>query len=209
VSALDRWLAPYAATAATTREKSRQTASFAVATALRHAATDAGPISTVSQAVANGLRQEKPQSAAPFEAVSQMSQVSQAASMQPGGTARTCVTFDPLGDAGWTTEEWHAYFDERACFAEHDGGLRRAEAHARAFECCVSKWLIHNPPPASGPERCAQCRAPAGVNRAVPFLVGAGEHIWLHHACFQPWMTKLRLRAIEALASIGIKQPGM
>ena len=45
------------------------------------------------------------------------------------------------GRDGWSAEDWQVYFDERAGIAEFDGGLPRAEAEARAFECCVVEWL--------------------------------------------------------------------
>src|SRR5262245_44216049 len=37
----------------------------------------------------------------------------------------------------WDPVDWRAFFDERAGIAEYDGGLSRAEAEARAFDCCV------------------------------------------------------------------------
>jgi hypothetical protein len=44
-------------------------------------------------------------------------------------------------DDGWSVEDWHVFFDERAGIAEFDGGLPRAEAEAQAFACCVGEWL--------------------------------------------------------------------
>ena len=35
------------------------------------------------------------------------------------------------------------FFDERAAIAQHNAGLSRAEAEARAFECCIHA-SIHN-----------------------------------------------------------------
>ena len=60
------------------------------------------------------------------------------------------------GRDGWSAEDWQAYFDERAGIAEFDGGLSRAEAEARAFECCVVEWLNRNPA-RSPPGRCLGC----------------------------------------------------
>jgi hypothetical protein len=37
--------------------------------------------------------------------------------------------------------DWQAFFEEVAGVAEVDGGLRRAEADAVAFECCLVEWL--------------------------------------------------------------------
>jgi hypothetical protein len=42
---------------------------------------------------------------------------------------------------GWSSEDWRAYFDERAGIAEYDGKLSRQKAEALAFGCCVLKWL--------------------------------------------------------------------
>ena len=45
----------------------------------------------------------------------------------------------PAND-GWSGQDWLAFFDERAGIAEFEGGLPRAEAEARAFDCCVADW---------------------------------------------------------------------
>ena len=47
-------------------------------------------------------------------------------------------------NGGWSAEEWRVFFDERAGFAEFDGGLPRADAEARAFACCIVEWLAPN-----------------------------------------------------------------
>jgi hypothetical protein len=60
------------------------------------------------------------------------------------------------GHDGWSGEDWLAFFDERAGIAKFDGGLPRASAEARAFECCVVEWLNHNPV-RSPPGRCVGC----------------------------------------------------
>jgi hypothetical protein len=49
------------------------------------------------------------------------------------------------GCDGWSAEDWQVSFDERAGIIEFDGGLPRAEAEARAFDCCVVEWLNRNP----------------------------------------------------------------
>src|SRR5262245_42198798 len=56
----------------------------------------------------------------------------------------------------WDPVDWQAFFDERAGIAEYDGGLPRAEAEARAFDCCVTEWLLRNPIDSS-PDRCFEC----------------------------------------------------
>lgn len=38
---------------------------------------------------------------------------------------------------GWSAEDWHVYFEERAGIIEHDGGLSHAQSERRAFGDCV------------------------------------------------------------------------
>jgi hypothetical protein len=42
---------------------------------------------------------------------------------------------------GWSSEDWQAFFDERAAIAEFDGGLPRLQAEVQAFSECVAEWL--------------------------------------------------------------------
>ncbi len=98
-------------------------------------------------------------------------------------------------------DEW---FEERAAIIEHDGGLSRAEAETRAFECAVVRWLNENPPPANGPERCGHCGKPMAETDALPFLAGASAHIWMHGRCHAPWMNRRRADAVAALAEMGV-----
>src|SRR5262245_26512453 len=39
------------------------------------------------------------------------------------------------GRDGWSAQGWQVSFDERAGIIEFDGGLSRAEAEAKAFDC--------------------------------------------------------------------------
>ncbi len=83
----------------------------------------------------------------------------------------------PPGDR-WTTEDWRAFFDERAAIAEFDGGQSKADAEVLAFECCVVEWLIRHPE-CSAPGRCAWCGAPDRDEHAVvPFWTKCnGPHL--------------------------------
>jgi hypothetical protein len=45
------------------------------------------------------------------------------------------------GRDGWSAEDWHVFFDERASIAEFDGRVPRSDAEARAFACCIVEWL--------------------------------------------------------------------
>ncbi len=106
----------------------------------------------------------------------------------------------------WDAADWREYCEERAAVREYDGGLPRAQAEARALECCVIQWMNQNPPPANEPEnRCAHCVRPLADADAVPFLNGAGGHVWMHGRCHAPWMKRRRAEAEAALAALGVK----
>ena len=60
------------------------------------------------------------------------------------------------GCDGWSAEDWHVFFDERAGIVEFDGGLPRAKAEAQAFACCIVEWLNRNPE-RSPAGRCLEC----------------------------------------------------
>ncbi len=107
----------------------------------------------------------------------------------------------------WTAEDWRAHFDERAGVAEHDGGLPRADAEQQAFARCVVEWQWRNPPPASGPERCAHCGQPLGEpgGDGLPYLTGDGGHVWLHSDCHGDWTGQRRAEAVAALAILGLR----
>jgi hypothetical protein len=58
------------------------------------------------------------------------------------------------GRDGWSSEDWRAFFDERAGIAEFDGGLPRAEAEMSAYDHCVTKYMALNPPADLGGYDC-------------------------------------------------------
>ena len=110
----------------------------------------------------------------------------------------------PPGDR-WTTEDWRAFFDERAAIAEFDGGQSKADAEVLAFECCVLEWLIRHPGH-SDPGRCAWCGAPDRDEHAVvPFWAESNGHTWLHPECWPAWSACRRQAAMEALDKLGIE----
>jgi hypothetical protein len=103
----------------------------------------------------------------------------------------------------WTAEDWQAFFDERAGIAEHDRGLPRPVAEARAFECCVVEWLNRNP--ARGvPGRCLGCGAPEHVGEPLLPLGTEASHVWLHSRCWEGWYAGRRDEAVAALSVFGI-----
>ena len=84
---------------------------------------------------------------------------------------------------GWSAEDWLAFFDERASAAEFSGGVSRKEAEARAFGCCVVKWLDRHPAP-SPPGRCAWC---GGAEKPGAIVVP------LRHRAKPPHVAALRM----------------
>jgi hypothetical protein len=107
----------------------------------------------------------------------------------------------------WSAEDWQARFDERAAFLEHDGGLTRVEAEARAFEYCVVEWLNQNPDssPAGNCTWCCKPETPSAV--VLPFGVGE-HHAWLHAECWPAWHQSRRVEAARALRTMGIELKG-
>ena len=109
------------------------------------------------------------------------------------------------GADGWSAEDWHAFFDERAGVAKLDGGLPRDQAEAQAFFCCVSQWLKRHPVrSASG--RCAYCTRSRPL--LLPYLTDCSPtdpgHTWLHQECSQQWHEERRQTALAALVGMGI-----
>jgi hypothetical protein len=104
----------------------------------------------------------------------------------------------------WSAEDWQARFDERAAFLEHDGGLSRVEAEARAFEYCVVEWLNHNPD-SSPAGSCTWCGKPETPS-AVVLAFGVGEHhAWLHAGCWSAWHQSRLAEAVRSLKAMGVE----
>ena len=107
-------------------------------------------------------------------------------------------------EAIWDAEDWRAFFEERAAIAEHDGGLRRLEADARAYECCIVEWLDRHTT-ATAADRCAHCGRPEAPS--VPLLpFGTKAHAWLHARCWLPWYAERRRDARHGLSCAGINR---
>jgi hypothetical protein len=107
----------------------------------------------------------------------------------------------------WTATDWEAFFHERAGIAEYDGGLRRPEAEALAFEQCVIEWLMRHSV-RSNPGACLRCgRAEDERGMVLPFGIEASGHAWLHFDCWPAWYSQRRAKAIAALATMGISAP--
>jgi hypothetical protein len=105
---------------------------------------------------------------------------------------------------GWSAEDWLAFFDERAGVAEFDGGLPRADAEVRAFDCCVVEWLNRNPV-RSPPGRCLGCGdAEHAHDPLLPFGTEPTGHAWLHSRCWSTWHARRKAEAVATLSSMGI-----
>ena len=108
------------------------------------------------------------------------------------------------GDDGWSVEDWHALYDERAGIAEFGHGLARPEAEALAFECCVVEWLnrtFERSPPGS----CLACRGTDSAHDALlPHGVEPTGYVWLHSRCWGARHACRKADAVTALKSTGI-----
>jgi hypothetical protein len=81
------------------------------------------------------------------------------------------------GEDGWSTQDWRAFFGERAGIAEFDGGLSRVEAEASAFTHCGAEWLNRNP--MRSPLRCCFGRGEyeSSHKPPLPFGIGAAGEV--------------------------------
>ena len=107
----------------------------------------------------------------------------------------------------WDPVDWRAFFDERAGIAEYEGGVPRAEAEARAFDCCIAEWLLRKPIDSS-PERCLRCGKQAKTDDPLLAIgvVGAGQ-AWLHRECVSGWHSARLAAAVAALGAMNIAAP--
>ena len=119
---------------------------------------------------------------------------------------RNEVAASPVADyLPWTTEDWQAFFGERAGIVEFDGGQSREQAEAAAFECCVAEWMSRNPV-SSTPGRCLECSQPGHTyDQLVPFGPEATGQVWLHSRCWSNWYVGRKVQAVTALGALGIE----
>jgi len=103
--------------------------------------------------------------------------------------------------AGWSPEDWHALFDERAAVLEYDGGLGRLDAELWAFEDCVDHWLATHPPVANGDGCCLCCGTPiSSMEQSIVMVPCAQAHTRrLHVGCAPRWKNVRRWDARTAL----------
>lgn len=93
---------------------------------------------------------------------------------------------------------WRDHFEERAAIREHDGGMSRADAEARALTDCVARWRALNPLPASGDGACVQC----GKARPDTPVLARGGHAWLHRDCWAPMNAARNEMAFAAVRAL-------
>ena len=104
------------------------------------------------------------------------------------------------GRDGWSAKDWQVYFDERAGIAEFDGGLPRASAEARAFECCIAEWLNRHPV-CSPPGRCLGCgESEDACDKLLPYGAEPTGHAWLHSRCWAAWHSNRKATVAAALS---------
>ena len=109
--------------------------------------------------------------------------------------------------SGWTAEDWHVFFKDRAAIAEFDGGLPRRDAQAVAFRACVVEWLNRNPV-RSAPDRCGWCGGGEREgNVLLPFGIERAGNAWMHSRCWRPWHEQRQAHAIDHLQALGIAAP--
>jgi hypothetical protein len=106
----------------------------------------------------------------------------------------------------WRTEDWIAYFNERASIREFDGRLSRVDAERMATEDTISHWLaLHPSGPVTPHAGCVQCgRLSRPGNALLPVLAADRGHIWRHDFCIKPWVQRRRLEARIALEGLGV-----
>jgi hypothetical protein len=108
------------------------------------------------------------------------------------------------GQDGWSAENWHVFFDERAGIAEFDGGLSRSDAEAQAFACCIVEWLNRNSA-SSPPGRCLGCGDHEhGHDPLLPYGVEPTGYAWLHSRCWEAWHAARKREAVAALKVMGV-----
>jgi hypothetical protein len=127
-----------------------------------------------------------------------------------GGAEGAFGTFGTFGKPrrsgnAWSSDDWMAFYDERAAIVEHDGGATRKDAETAAYEHCLIEWLNQHAEPTEPHAGCAWCKRPESNSAAIiPFGAGSSGRTWLHHECWQHWHGQRRQRAMEALAEVGI-----
>ena len=107
----------------------------------------------------------------------------------------------------WESDDWQAYFDERAGIIEYDGGVSRPEAEVRALDSCIAEWLRRNPIRASS-QRCLGCGGARRGDDTLLVFRGDSAGAWLHVQCWPAWSSHRNAEAHSALAAMGLGSLG-
>jgi hypothetical protein len=110
---------------------------------------------------------------------------------------------------GWSSEDWRAFYGEKAAIAEHDGKLAWPQAEGSAYQTCIGEWLDRNPVSSNVDDGCRVC---GGGDRPgddlLPVGLGSGlERTWLHSNCIPIWHSARMAQAASALAVMGVRSP--
>ena len=103
----------------------------------------------------------------------------------------------------WDSEDWLAFYGERAGIGEFDAGLARDRAENMAFEQCVLHYLALNKPPAGESGCCLHCGQPAGPD-SIPTTCATELPGFIHLQCNDEWGKGRREQAVATLANFGI-----
>ena len=190
MSSLDQWIAPFIRT-------------DGVATIATPATLSGAPQKADNSPVAGAMRRpatlpEGKRNVAPSRITLATAKPSENRPLQ-GAVAK-------VADVAWDAFDWQEFYDERAGVAEYDGRQPREKAEWMAYESCITRWLDTHPPTHTNDAICPHCQQPNGApgTSCVPTLSGDGGHVWLHHACLEPWRALRRQEAVMELENMGI-----
>jgi hypothetical protein len=99
---------------------------------------------------------------------------------------------------GWTAEDWHALFEERAAIGEYESGLSQHRAEANAFKACIVTWLNQNLVISPG-GFCVHCGAGnQPYDALLPYGTTPPGAAWLHGGCWPAWSRARQAQATDA-----------
>ena len=100
----------------------------------------------------------------------------------------------------WLTEDWLAYFDERAGIAEFDGGFPRIEAGALRLPGLRRPLAVINPPVIDHAQQCLQCELAVECDDKISAAGAAGKRGMLHAKCADKWKVSRVIHARRQLS---------
>lgn len=90
--------------------------------------------------------------------------------------------------SGWSKADWLKFSTDRAEVAQVRDGWDFERAGLIAFETCVERWQIVNPPAQSSADHCPHCgSAIEATDFVVPLAHGGEEVGQLHTSCAEGW----------------------